>query len=93
MMKLVLGAVAAMFLVAAAPAVACDDCKNCPMHKKDSAAAETKAPAVADADKKDGCACKHGDATKECKCGETCKCKDCPIHGKKNDKKDEPKKS
>ena len=89
MMKLVLGAVAALFLVAAAPAVACDDCKNCPNHKKE-AAAETKAPAVADAEK--NCGCHKGGDSKECKCGEGCKCANCPVHTKKGEKKDEPKK-
>ena len=94
MLKLILGATAALFLVAAAPAVACDDCKNCPNHKKESAAAEKSATVVADADKKEaGCGCKHTSEAKDCKCGDKCKCADCPIHGKKGEKKDEPKKS
>ena len=94
MMKLILGAVAALFLVAATPAAACSDCKSCPNHKKESAAAAAPAAVVADADKKEGgCHCKHTSEAKDCKCGEACKCADCPVHGKKGEKKDEPKKS
>jgi hypothetical protein len=87
MLKFLASAVAALALLAATPAAACgDDCKNCPMHKKE-AAAQTSKGAVAEADKKDekGCQCMQGEK-KECKCGEKCACPSCPVHGKKAEK-------
>jgi hypothetical protein len=88
MMKFLLGVAAALALVAATPAAACEDCKNCPNHKKESAQVEKKST-LAEADKKEekGCTC-HGAAQKECKCGDKCHCMD-----KKDDKKEEPKKT
>ena len=87
MLKSLLGAAAALALLAAAPALACDDCKNCPNHKQEAAAQVQKSAAVAEADKKaeKGCACVQ-DGKKECKCGEKCACPSCPIHGKKGEK-------
>ncbi len=86
MLKFLLGAAAALALVAATPASACGDCKDCP-HKKDTTAQVQKGAAVAEADKKDmkGCGCDHA-ASKECKCGEKCACATCPVHAKKGDK-------
>jgi len=86
MLKFLIGAAAALVLLAATPAAACEDCKNCQHHKEAAAKAE-KTGAVAEADKKDekGCHCDHATA-KDCKCGEKCKCADCPMHGKKDDK-------
>lgn len=92
MLKLVLGAVAAFALLVAAPASACDDCKNCP-HKDTTAQVQGKG-AVAEADKKDekaGCHCDHHTASKDCKCGDKCACADCPVHGKKAEKAPEKK--
>jgi len=85
MPRTLLAAVAAFTLFAAVPAVACDDCKDCP-HRKDK---------VAQADKKDdakkdtkvGCSCK-GEA-KDCKCAD-CKCPQCHHD---HEKKDEAKKA
>ena len=86
MLKFLLGAAAALALLAATPAAACDDCKNCP-HHKDASAQVQKTGAVAEADKKEtkGCGCDHA-ASKECKCGEKCACASCPVHGKKDTK-------
>jgi hypothetical protein len=81
MMKLVLGAAAALALALATPASACPDCKSCPHGKKDT---------VAQAEKKDDschCVAKAG----ECKCGDKCACANCPVHGKKGEKKEEKK--
>lgn len=51
------------------------------------------APAFADSAKEEkGCACQKSEK-KECKCGDKCKCADCPVHGKKGEKKDAPKKA
>ena len=89
MNKLLLGVLAAFALVAATPVLACEDCKNCQHHKKETAQAE-KATTVADAEKKDekpGCKCHD---QKDCKCGEKCGCSACKM---KAEKKDEPKKS
>jgi hypothetical protein len=86
MLKFLVGAAAAFALLTATPAAACGDCKDCP-HKKDTTAQVQKSGAVAEADKKDekGCHCDQA-ANKECKCGEKCACKDCPVHGKKGEK-------
>jgi len=86
MLKFLLGAAAALVLLAAAPASACNDCKDCP-HKKEASAQVQKTGAVAEADKKEtkGCGCDHA-ASKECKCGEKCACASCPVHGKKGEK-------
>jgi hypothetical protein len=86
MIRMLLAAAAAFALTTAAPAFACPDCKDCPMHK--TAAADT-------ADKKDAkdakTACGCNKATNgECKCGEKCACPHC--HGAKA-AKDEQKKS
>jgi hypothetical protein len=86
MLKFLLGAAAALALVAAAPASACNDCKECP-HKKEASAQVQKTGAVAEADKKEtkGCGCDHA-ASKECKCGDKCACATCPVHAKKGEK-------
>ncbi len=83
MTKMLLAAAAAFAFLTAAPALACPDCKDCPMHK------------VAAADKKDAkdtkvaCPCGKGG---DCKCGDKCDCPHC--HGAKAEKKEEaPKKS
>ena len=85
MMKTLLAAVAALALVAARPATACEgDCKNCPHHAQ-AAAGEAKKGDKADAAHPCACA-KEG---KECKCGEKCQCPDCAAHkgAKKADEK------
>ncbi len=88
MLKFLLGAAAAFALLTATPAAAaaCGDCKECP-HKKDTTAQVQQTGAVAEADKHEhkGCGCDHA-ASKECKCGEVCKCAACPVHGKKGEK-------
>ncbi|MGC3997386.1 MAG: hypothetical protein QM767_07730 [Anaeromyxobacter sp.] len=77
-MKTLLAAVAAFaLLVSAAPASACEGCKNCPMH--------------AQVDKKDAvCNCGK-EPSKECKCGDKCTCGG-HKHGQPEEKKDEGKK-
>ncbi len=88
MTKLLLAAAAALAFVTAAPAFACQDCKDCPMHKV--AQADTKAEKKDAKDPKVACNC-HGSAG-ECKCGDKCDCPHC--HGAKAaPKKDEGKKS
>lgn len=86
MMKTLLAAVAALALLAARPASACDgDCKNCPHHAQ--AAADGKKGDKAEAPH---CACaKDG---KACKCGEKCQCPHCAAH-RGAEKQPEPKKS
>jgi hypothetical protein len=85
MTRIILAAAAAFALVAAAPAFACPDCKDCPMHK-DKVSAATKAGThaagcencpmhkdkVAAADKAE-----KKDAAAKCACGKDpkeCKC-------------------
>jgi hypothetical protein len=85
MIRMILAAAAAFALVSAAPALACPDCKDCPMHKVSAAGAGEKQ----DAEKKAGCAC-AGEG-KECKCGAQCQCPHCSA--KKAEKKDESKKT
>ena len=95
MLKFLIGAAAAFALLAATPAAACDDCKNCPHGKKETAAATEKKGTIVAEDKKEehkGCGCDHA-ASKDCKCGEKCKCASCPVHGKKAEPKEEQKKS
>ncbi len=88
MTKMLLAAAAAFAFVTAAPAFACPDCKDCPMHKV--AQADTKAEKKDAKDTKTACAC--GKAGADCKCGEKCDCPHC--HGAKAaPKKEEPKKS
>ncbi len=84
MLKMILGAAAALSLAFAAPALACPsgDCKDCPHGK------QTK---VAEADKKDEAKCHCVDKGGTCKCGDKCQCANCPVHGKKAEKKDEKK--
>ena len=80
MIRLVLAAAAAFAL--AAPALACPDCKDCPMHKDKVAAADATAPKAETKPATAKCAC--GAATaKDCKCGDKCTC-----HAKKDEKKD-----
>ncbi len=95
MLKFLVGAAAAIALIAAAPALADEGCKNCPMNKKEAAAAVEKKGTVVAEEKKDapkGCGCNH-EGAKDCKCGEKCACASCPVHGKKGEKKEEQKKS
>jgi hypothetical protein len=82
MLKLLAALAAALALVAASPARACDDCKNCPHHQQE-ASAKLAGTVVAESDKKDAktCGCDHSDK-KACKCGDKCQCADCPVHGK-----------
>ena len=84
MTRIILAVAAAFALVSAAPAVACPDCKDCPMHKDKVSAADQAGPKGADqkgADKK--CAC--GKDPKSCKCGGKCECH--VKSGKKDEKK------
>jgi hypothetical protein len=85
MSKIILAAAAAFALVSAAPAFACPDCKDCPMHKDKVAASDKveKKDAPAPAKK---CAC-GATAAKDCKCGDKCDChakKDAPKDAKKS---------
>jgi hypothetical protein len=87
MMKTLLAAVAALALLAARPASACEgDCKNCPHHAQAAAADGKKG------DKAEGPQCACAKDAKECKCGEKCQCPHCAAH-KGAEKKAEPKKS
>lgn len=79
MTRIILAVAAAFALVSAAPALACPDCKDCPMHKDQVSAADKADPKGAE--KK--CAC--GKDPKSCKCGGKCEC-----HAKA-EKKDEKK--
>ncbi len=89
MTKLLLAAAAALAFLTAAPASACPDCKDCPMHKV--AQADTKAEKK-DAPKDTKVACNCNKAGGDCKCGDKCDCPHC--HGAKAaPKKDETKKS
>lgn len=77
MPRIILAVAVAFALGSAAPALACPDCKDCPMHKDKVASAEK-------AEKKDAKKCKCGaTSAKDCKCGDKCDC-----HAKKDDKKD-----
>jgi hypothetical protein len=75
MIRLLLAAAAALALTAASPALACENCKDCP-HKM--AQADTKP-----GDKKDEkaaavpCPCSGNAQNKECKCGPNCHCPHC----------------
>lgn len=80
MTRIVLAVAAAFALVSAAPALACPDCHDCPMHKDKVAAAEKT-------EKKDAAKCACGKDPKDCKCA-TGKC-DCGHH--KHEKKDQKK--
>jgi hypothetical protein len=83
MLKSLLGAAAAFALLAAAPAIACDDCQKqhtAQAGQKTSVAEEKK-------DEHKGC---HCTAAKDCKCGEKCACANCKA---KEEKKEEQKKS
>jgi hypothetical protein len=85
MLKLILGAVAALALVGSSPALACPDCHDCPQHK-DKVAAADKTEKKDTADK---CACGKSDA--ECKCGQGCTCAHCAAKKKAAEKKDTKK--
>ena len=87
MLRTLFAAVAALTLIAASPALACDDCKDCP-HHKDKVAQADKKDGDAKKDTKVGCQC-AGEA-KNCKCAAACKCPTC--HDSK-DKKEETKKT
>jgi hypothetical protein len=68
MTRMILAFAAAFALASAAPAFACPDCKDCPMHKDKVAAADK-------AEKKDPekkCAC--GKDPKTCSCAGKCEC-------------------
>ncbi|GAO04614.1 hypothetical protein [Anaeromyxobacter sp. PSR-1] len=84
MIRMLLAAAAAFAVFAAQPVLACDDCKNCPMHKAAQADKGDKK------DAKVGCPC-AGEG-KECKCGPSCQCPHCAAK-KAAEKKDETKKS
>ena len=84
MVRFLIAAAAALIFSIAAPARACDDCKNCPHAKVASAEKGDKA------EKKDVVACRCGDG-KDCKCGAKCECPHC--HPKKAAPKAEEKKS
>lgn len=79
-MRLVLAAAAALALLIAPAAYACD-CKDCP-HAKAAAGGKADPKATG----KD-CCCHGG---KECKCGPDCKCPHCTAK-KAAEKKDEKK--
>ena len=82
MLKHLLGAAAALALLAATPAGACGDCKACP-HKM-GAAAQAQQPAT-EAGKQAGPACRCAQAgDKTCKCGDQCACASCPVHGQQD---------
>ena len=84
MLKHLLGAAAALALLAATPAGACGDCKSCP-HKMGAAAQVQQPGTAAEAGKKDGAACRCMQAgEKTCKCGDRCACASCPVHGQKD---------
>jgi hypothetical protein len=83
MLKLILGAVTALALVASSPALACPDCKDCPNHKDKVAAADKT-------EKKEAATCACAKAGEACKCGANCTCAHCGEH-KKAEKKDEKK--
>jgi hypothetical protein len=85
MIRMILAAAAAFALVSATPALACPDCKDCPMHKVAAADQGEKK----EGEKVPACAC-AGEG-KECKCGAQCMCAHCGA--KKAEKKDEGKKS
>lgn len=84
MSRILLAAAAAFALLAAAPALACEDCKSCPKHKT------AQAEKGDQKDVKPGCAC-AGEG-KECKCGPNCQCAHCAAK-KAAEKKDETKKT
>jgi hypothetical protein len=81
MMKYLLGAAAALTLFAA-PASACEDCKNCPHGKVTTAQADKKAEPA--------CTCKGTGADGKCHCGDKCTCDHCKAKG---EKKEETKKT
>jgi hypothetical protein len=81
MIRMLLAAAAALALVSAAPAYACPNCNDCPMHK---VAAADKAEKK-DGDQKVSCPC-AGEG-KDCKCGAQCECAHCGA--KKAEKKGE----
>ena len=86
MVKYLVGVAAAFALLAATPASACPDCKDCPQHKT-AASAQGQETKVADADKKDE-KCHCTDKKSACKCGAKC---NCAKAEKKDEKKDEKK--
>lgn len=88
MLRTLLAAFAAVAVLAAQPVFACEDCKNCPMHK--AAATDDKK-----AEKSDKMACACSASAKDCKCAEKCAC---PGHDHKGhdhhaEKKADEKKS
>jgi hypothetical protein len=85
MIRSILAAAAAFALVSAAPALACPECHDCPMHK-DKVAAADKAEKK-DVEKKVACPC-AGEG-KDCKFGAQCTCPHCAA--KKAEKKEQPK--
>ncbi len=76
MIRYLAAAIAAFALVAASPALACDDCKNCP-HAKVAQADTKKEGEKPKATKDCGCT-----SAKDCKCKEGCKCAHCGKHEK-----------
>jgi hypothetical protein len=88
MIRMILAAAAAFALVSATPALACPECKDCPMHKVASAEKAEKK----DGDKAAVPACPCAGEGKECKCGPQCMCAHCSAK-KAAEKKDEVKKS
>jgi hypothetical protein len=87
MIRMILAAAAAFALVSATPALACPDCKDCPMHKVSAA---DKTEKQGGDTKPVACPCSGGEG-KECKCGAQCQCPHCAA--KKAEKKDETKKT
>jgi hypothetical protein len=84
MIRMILAAAAAFALVSAAPAFACPDCKDCPMHKA-AAAGEKK---DGDPAEKKVAACPCVAAGQDCRCGAQCQCPHCAAkHAEKKDAK------
>jgi hypothetical protein len=86
MLKSLLGAAAAFALLAATPAVACEECQK---HQAAQAAPAGQKTSVAEEKKDEHKGC-HCTSAKDCKCGEKCGCASCKA---KVEKKEEQKKS
>jgi hypothetical protein len=82
MLRTLLAAAAAVAFFAASPALACPDCKDCPMHK---VAATEKTEKKDAAPKEASCGCAKDGS--DCKCGAKCTCANCAAHKKAEEKK------